>query len=50
MPLHVYLTLQVDLMDQLFSLIDSLADKHGVQKYETVGKSYVAVSGLQGDR
>jgi magnesium-transporting ATPase (P-type)/class 3 adenylate cyclase len=39
----------VDLMDRFFSLLDTLAEKHGVMKYETVSKSYVAVCGLQGD-
>ncbi|RYE83120.1 MAG: adenylate/guanylate cyclase domain-containing protein, partial [Methanosarcinales archaeon] len=40
----------VQQLDSFFSLVDVLAEKHCVMKYEHVGRSYVLVSGLQGDR
>ncbi len=40
----------VQLLDSIYSLFDVLCMKHGVTKMETVGKTYMAASGLQGDR
>ncbi|OQR94359.1 phospholipid-transporting ATPase IB isoform X2 [Achlya hypogyna] len=37
----------VALLDQLYSLFDELCVKFGVQKMETVGKTYMACAGLQ---
>ncbi len=38
------------LLDSIYSLFDVLCMKHGVTKMETVGKTFMAASGLQGDR
>lgn len=38
----------VSLLDRIYSLFDELCLKHGVQKMETVGKTYMACAGLQG--
>jgi phospholipid-transporting ATPase len=40
----------VRLLDAIYSLFDALCVKHGVTKMETVGKTYMAASGLQQDR
>ncbi|OQS06423.1 phospholipid-transporting ATPase, partial [Thraustotheca clavata] len=37
----------VSLLDHLYSLFDELCAKYGVQKMETVGKTYMACAGLQ---
>ena len=39
----------VSLMDRIWSLFDAICLKHGVQKIETVGKTYMACAGLQGE-
>lgn len=36
----------IDLLNQVFSLFDRLADEHGVQKIKTVGDTYMAVCGI----
>lgn len=40
----------VTLLDAIYSLFDELCAIHGVQKMETVGKSYMASAGLPGTR
>ena len=39
----------VSLLDRVWSKYDELADKHDVQKMETVGATYMAVGGLHRD-
>ena len=39
----------VTLLDRVWSKYDELADKHDVQKMETVGATYMAVGGLHRD-
>ena len=36
----------IELLNQVFSLFDRLADEHGVQKIKTIGDTYIAVCGL----
>lgn len=36
----------IDLLNQVFSLFDRLADEHGVQKIKTIGDTYMAVCGI----
>lgn len=36
-------------LDRLFSRFDALAERHGIDKIKTVGDSYMAVGGLDGD-
>ena len=36
----------VGLLDDLFSLFDSLCDRYGMEKIKTIGDAYMAVSGL----
>ena len=36
----------IDLLNQVFSLFDRLADQHGVQKVKTLGATYMAVAGI----
>ena len=36
----------IDLLNQVFTLFDRLAERHGVQKIRTIGDTYMAVSGL----
>jgi len=36
----------IELLNQVFSLFDRLADRHGVQKIKTIGETYMAVCGL----
>lgn len=36
----------VDLLNDIFSEFDSLAEKHGVEKIKTIGDAYMAVAGL----
>jgi class 3 adenylate cyclase len=36
----------IELLNQIFSLFDHLADKYGVQKIKTIGDAYMAVAGL----
>ena len=33
-------------LNKLFSIIDNLADKHGIEKIKTIGDSYMAVCGI----
>ncbi|MDH3281063.1 MAG: GAF domain-containing protein [Gammaproteobacteria bacterium] len=40
----------VELLNQVFSLFDRLADQHGVQKIKTIGDTYMAVCGLPAPR
>jgi class 3 adenylate cyclase len=40
----------VCILDALYSTFDELCIRHGVQKMETVGKSFVACAGLHGTR
>lgn len=37
----------VEILDELFRAYDLLCKKHGVQKIETVGKTYMACAGLK---
>ena len=39
----------VTMLDRVWTKFDELAERHGVQKMETVGYTYMAVGGLQGD-
>ena len=39
----------VTLLDRIYSLFDEMCHKHNVQKMETVGKTYMACAGLQGN-
>ncbi|UZQ54649.1 adenylate/guanylate cyclase domain-containing protein [Trichothermofontia sichuanensis B231] len=36
----------VDLLNQIFSTFDQLAEKHGLEKIKTIGDAYMAVGGL----
>jgi len=36
----------LDLLNQVFSVFDQLAEKHGVEKIKTIGDAYMAASGL----
>jgi class 3 adenylate cyclase len=36
----------VHLLDQIFSLFDSIASKHGLEKIKTIGDAYMVVGGL----
>ncbi len=36
----------IDLLNQVFTLFDRLADQHGVQKIKTMGDTYMAVCGV----
>jgi len=36
----------IELLNQIFSMFDRLADQHGVQKIKTIGETYMAVCGL----
>ncbi|MBT8430382.1 MAG: GAF domain-containing protein [Gammaproteobacteria bacterium] len=36
----------IELLNQVFSMFDRLADQHGVQKIKTIGETYMAVCGL----
>lgn len=36
----------IELLNQVFSLFDRLAEQHGVQKIKTIGDTYMAVCGL----
>jgi class 3 adenylate cyclase len=36
----------VNLLNEVFSLFDRLADKHGLEKIKTIGDAYMAVAGL----
>lgn len=36
----------ITMLNQLFSIFDDIADKHGLEKIKTIGDSYMAVSGL----
>jgi class 3 adenylate cyclase len=36
----------IDLLNQVFSLFDRLAEQHGVQKIKTIGDTYMAVCGI----
>lgn len=36
----------VELLNEIFSGFDALADKHGVEKIKTIGDAYLAVAGL----
>jgi class 3 adenylate cyclase/HAMP domain-containing protein len=36
----------VNMLDELFSLFDSLAEKHGLEKIKTIGDAYMVVSGI----
>jgi len=37
----------IGLLDKIYNLFDQLCDLHGVQKIETVGKTYMAAGGLK---
>jgi class 3 adenylate cyclase len=43
---HVSAHELVALLDEIFSLFDSLATAHGVEKIKTIGDAYMAVAGL----
>jgi adenylate cyclase len=36
----------VELLNQIFSIFDKLAEQHGVEKIKTIGDAYMAVAGL----
>lgn len=36
----------VDLLNQIFSVFDSLTDRHGLEKIKTIGDAYMVVGGL----
>lgn len=36
----------VELLNQIFSMFDELAEKHGIEKIKTIGDAYMAVAGL----
>ena len=36
----------VELLNELFSILDNLADRHGVEKVKTIGDGYMVVSGV----
>ncbi|MBM10340.1 MAG: hypothetical protein CMF69_12385 [Magnetovibrio sp.] len=36
----------IDLLNQYFTVFDSVVDKHGLEKLKTIGDSYMCVSGL----
>jgi guanylate cyclase len=36
----------VDLLNEIFTLFDALAEKHGVEKIKTIGDAYMVVGGL----
>jgi adenylate cyclase len=36
----------VELLNQIFSIFDKLAERHGVEKIKTIGDAYMAVAGL----
>jgi class 3 adenylate cyclase len=36
----------VNLLNEIFSLFDQLAEKHGLEKIKTIGDAYMAVAGL----
>ena len=38
----------VTILNEIFSLFDGLADKHGVEKIKTIGDAYMAAGGLDG--
>src|SRR5437868_13347276 len=38
----------VTILNDMFSLFDELADKHGVEKIKTIGDAYMAAGGLDG--
>ena len=40
----------IDLLNQVFTLFDRLADEHGVQKIKTIGDTYMAVCGISESR
>jgi class 3 adenylate cyclase len=40
----------IQLLNQVFSLFDRLAEHHGVEKIKTIGDTYMAVSGLPAQR
>jgi len=37
----------IELLDRVYNTFDSLSEQHGLQKIETVGKTYMACSGLK---
>ena len=37
----------IDLLDKVYNAFDSLCEQHGLQKIETVGKTYMACGGLK---
>jgi adenylate cyclase len=43
---HISATDVVSLLNDIFSLFDSLAEKHGLEKIKTIGDAYLVVGGL----
>lgn len=39
----------LDILTDIFSKFDEIADSHGLQKIKTIGDSYMAVAGLKGE-
>ena len=37
----------IELLDQVYNAFDQLCEQHGLQKIETVGKTYMACGGLK---
>jgi class 3 adenylate cyclase len=37
----------IELLDRVYNTFDSLCEQHGLQKIETVGKTYMACGGLK---
>jgi class 3 adenylate cyclase/CheY-like chemotaxis protein len=46
LSLHIAPSLVVRLLDEIFSLFDDLAVRHGLEKIKTIGDAYMAVAGL----
>ncbi len=46
MSKHVAARSILVLLNQLFTIFDSLADKHHVQKVDTAGDCYIAAGGI----
>jgi class 3 adenylate cyclase len=38
----------VQILNEVFSIFDELADRHGVEKIKTIGDAYMAAAGLEG--
>lgn len=50
MSLHLQPTILVELLNEIFSMFDELAERHGLEKIKTIGDAYMAVAGLPAPR